>query len=400
MAQVWDVAIAGGGAAGLTMALLLRLLSGGALKVVLIDQSDPALRSGPRTSALAEGPRRMFERLGVWEKLVDKSQPISRMEISDASLTDAVKTTQLSFQAGDATAPLAHMLFHRDMEPQLFASALEHGVETVTGAIEDIAFAETSATIRMRDGLSVRTRLIVGADGLRSKARSAARIPVVSRPYHRTALIFTVTHEYEHGGLAIQHFLEGGSFAALPVTGRRSSIVWTEPSTKACSYLNASLDDMRAQIDRRIGGRFGEIQIEEGPQSFPLALQIARRFIGHRLALVGDAAHRVHPLAGQGLNIGMRDVATLAELIFAQVKLGLDPGATDLLDEYERRRRFDATTSAAAFDLLHSAYLLSSPPARLAKRIGMGVVDRTDALKRALLSEASGTTGAIPALFR
>lgn len=400
MAQVWDVAVAGGGATGLTLALLLRTLSGGALKVVLIDQSDPALRSGPRTSALAEGPRRMFDQLGVWDKLVEKAQPILKIEISDANLADAVKTALLSFETGGEGVPLAHMLFHRNLEPQLLASAIDQGVQIVTDALEDVTYSETSATLRTRAGQSIRTRLLVGADGLRSKTRTAARIPVVSWPYDRTALVFTIAHEYEHDGLAIQHFLEGGPFAVLPVTGRRSSIVWTEPSAKALDLLRASPEALCAEIDDRIGGRFGEIQIEEGPQSFPLMLLLARRFAGPRLALVGDAAHRVHPLAGQGLNIGLRDVATLAELVIEQAKLGLDPGAPDLLDVYERRRRFDATTSAAAFDFLHGAYSLSSPPARLAKRIGMGVLDRTDRLKGALLSEASGTTGAIPDLFR
>ncbi|MDP2356517.1 MAG: FAD-dependent monooxygenase [Beijerinckiaceae bacterium] len=400
MAQVWDIAIAGGGATGLTLALLLRALSGGVLKVVLIDQSDPALRSGPRTSAIAEGPRRMFDRLGVWGKLFEKTQPILKMEISDANLADAVKTALLSFQSGGGSEPLAHMLFHRDLEPQLFEAATDQGVHIVVDALEDVTYSATSATLRTRAGMNIRTRLLVGADGLRSKARTAARIPVISWPYNRTALIFTIAHEDEHDGLAIQHFLEGGPFAVLPVTGRRSSIVWTEPSAKASELLRASPATLSAEIDARIGGRFGEIQIEEGPQSFPLVLQLARRFVGHRLALVGDAAHRVHPLAGQGLNIGLRDVATLAELVIERAKLGLDPGSEDLLHDYERRRRFDATASAAAFDFLHGAYSLSSQPARLAKRVGMGILDRTDGLKGALLGEASGTRGAIPDLFR
>ncbi len=400
MPQVWDVAIAGGGATGLSLALLLRVLSGGALNVVLIDQFDPALRSGPRTSALAEGPRRMFGRMGVWEKLVKKAQPILKMEISDANLADAVKTALLSFETRDGSEPLAHMLFHRDLEPQLFAAATDQGAQIVTDALEDITYSPTSATLRTRAGMLIRTRLLVGADGLRSKTRTAARIPVLSWPYNRTALVFTIAHEYEHDGLAIQHFLEGGPFAVLPVTGRRSSIVWTEPCAKASEFLKVSQATLSAEIDARIGGRFGEIQIEEGPQSFPLVLQLARRFVGRRLALIGDAAHRVHPLAGQGLNIGLRDVATLAELVIGRAKLGFDLGAEDLLGDYERRRRFDATTSAAAFDFLHGAYSLSSPPARLAKRIGMGILDRTDGLKSALLGEARGTTGAIPDLFR
>lgn len=400
MGAVWDVAIAGGGATGFTLALALRALSGGALRVVLIERSDPALRSGPRTSALAVGPRRMLDRLGVWDGLAVVAEPILRMEISDAQLADAIKAALLSFQATPEGEPLAHMLFHRDLEPQLLAAATQRGVEIVRDAIELVDLSGATAFVRTQSGVEVRARLLIGADGLRSRTRTAARIPVIAWPYERTALVLTIAHEFEHDGVAIQHFLEGGPFASLPLHGRRSSIVRTEPSATAAGYLQAPQRVLVEELEARLGERFGSIEIEEGPQSFPLAFQLARRFVAPRLALVGDAAHRVHPLAGQGLNIGMRDVAVLAELIVEQSKLGLNPGAEEVLRQYEQRRRFDATASAAAFDLMHKSYSLAGPAARIARRIGMSGVERASGLKYALNREASGLFGESPALFR
>lgn len=400
MSAVWDVAIAGGGATGLSLALSLQVLSGGGLRVVLLDQADPALRSGPRTSAVAEGPRRMLVKIGVWEALAHATQPITRMEISDAMLSDAVKSSLLSFEGGSAGEPLAHMIFHRDLEPHLLARARDSGVEVRQDAIVQADVTASSAVIDTRSGERIRARLVVGADGLRSRMRTAARIPLVSWPYDRTALVMTVRHEEDHEGVAIQHFLEGGAFASLPLVGRRSSIVWTEPTKLAAMYRKASPEDLANELERRLGNRFGALEIEEGPESFPLVFQIARRFVGPRLALVGDAAHRVHPLAGQGLNIGMRDVALLAELIVEQARLGLDPGSEDLLRTYESGRRFDATASAAAFDFIHRAYAAQIPGARAVRRIGMSATDQLGWVKGALRREASGTAGKGPALFQ
>lgn len=240
MSAVWDVAIAGGGATGLSLALSLQVLSGGGLRVVLLDQADPALRSGPRTSAVAEGPRRMLIKIGVWEALAHLAQPITRMEISDAMLSEGVKSSLLSFEGGSAGEPLAHMVFHRDLEPHLLARARDGGVEVRQDAIVQADVTASSAVIDTRSGERIRARLVVGADGLRSRMRTAARIPLVSWPYDRTALVMTVRHEEDHEGVAIQHFLEGGAFASLPLVGRRSSIVWTEPTKIAAMYRTAS----------------------------------------------------------------------------------------------------------------------------------------------------------------
>ena len=400
MSAVWDVAIAGGGATGLILGLALRALSGGALRIVLIDRSSPAIRSGPRTSALAEGPRRMLDRLGVWGSLADVAEPIRRMEISDAKLTDAVKAALLSFDAEGEVDPLAHMLFHRDLEPRLLEAATRNGLEVLTDAIDQISFSEAVASVRTKGDLELRARLLVGADGLNSRTRMAARIPVVSWPYERTALVLTIRHELEHNGLAVQHFLEGGPFACLPLRGRRSSIVWTESSVAAANCRMASHRALTNELEARLGHRFGSVEVEEGPETFPLIFQMARRFIAPRLALVGDAAHRVHPLAGQGLNIGLRDVATLAELILDYARLGLDLGSETLLREYERRRLFDATASAAAFDLIHKSYAVDGTFAPIARRVGMSAVERLNGLKRSLRLEASGLLGERLSLFR
>lgn len=400
MGSVWDVAIAGGGATGLSMALSLRVLSRGALRVVLLDQADPALRSGPRTSAVAEGPRRMLAKTGVWDALAPLAQPIVRMDISDARLSDAVKSALLSFSGETSGEPLAYMVFHRDLEPRLLTCARESGVEVLQDTIERADVTASCATIQTRSSGAVRARLLVGADGLRSRIRTGARIPVVAWPYDRTALVMTIAHEDEHEGVAVQHFLEGGPFASLPLVGRRSSIVWTEPSKTAAMFKSASREALEGELQKRLGERFGALSIEEGPESFPLMLQIARRFVAPRLALVGDAAHRVHPLAGQGLNIGMRDVATLAELIVEQARLGLDPGSQDVLDVYETRRRFDATASAAAFDFIHRTYDAQVPGARALRRAGMRATDQSGWLKRALRREASGLSGDHPVLFQ
>ena len=398
--MAWDVAIAGGGATGLTLALLLRKLSEGQLRVALIDRSDPALRSGPRTSALAEGPRRMLDRIGVWTGLSSLAQPIWRMDISDARLADAVRSSLLSFEPTKDDAPLAHMVFHRDLEPHLFAAAADSGVHFMTDVIEEVLPGASSASLTTKSGDIIRARLLVGADGLQSRTRTAARIPLVSWPYERSALVFTIAHERDHEGLAVQHFFESGPFASLPVTGRRSSIVWTESKSVAARYLGFSSADLAKEVERRIGGIFGQFELEDRPQSFPLVFQMARQFAGTRLALVGDAAHRVHPLAGQGLNIGMRDVATLAELVIDACRLGGDPGSNDLLREYERHRRFDAVTSAAAFDFLHWQYSLDDPLLRAGRQVSMSVVNQMGGVKSLLTREANGIAGAHPTLFR
>jgi len=242
--------------------------------------------------------------------------------------------------------------------------------------------------------------LLVAADGKRSKLRERAGIKCVGWSYPQIGIVTTVAHERPHRGRAVQHFLPAGPFAILPLTGNRSSIVWTEEKTRGEAIMAASEEDFVTELTKRFGHRLGEIALAGPRQSFPLDLQIARSFIADRLALIGDAAHVVHPLAGQGLNIGMRDVAALAETIVESARLGLDIGAAPQLERYERWRRFDSAFSAAVMDGLNRLFSNDSAPLRVLRDLGLGLVDRAPGVKRFLVREAAGTTGQVPRLLR
>lgn len=395
-----DVIIAGGGVTGLALSLALRRISEGALRVTLCAPNAAVTRSGPRTSALAEGPRRMFETLGVWRELATAAQAVLAMEIGDARLEESVRRPLLRFQTASVDAPLAHMVFHRDLEPMLLRRAQEAGVELVDQTIAGYETRPGRVETKLADGRIIAGRLLVAADGAGSRIRACSGIKTVSWPYDRLALVATISHERDHDGRAVQHFFPGGPFAVLPVTGRRSSIVWTERTAEARRLLGLNAPDFLAELRARIGGWLGAVAVEEEPAAFPLTFQIARAFTSERLALVGDAAHRVHPLAGQGLNLGLRDVATLVDEIMARARLGLDVGSSELLAAYGRRRRFDATLTSSTFDLLHRLFKPEAPLVRGARSSGMALTDQTPALKRFLEREASGLSGDIPTLFQ
>jgi 2-octaprenyl-6-methoxyphenol hydroxylase len=218
--------------------------------------------------------------------------------------------------------------------------------------------------------------------------------------YPQVGIVTTVAHAKPHHGRAVQHFLPAGPFAILPLKGNRSSIVWTEGAAQGEAIMAANEAEFAAELGKRFGHRLGEIALAGPRQSFPLDLQIARAFVADRLALIGDAAHVVHPLAGQGLNIGMRDVAALAEIIVESSRLGLDVGAAPGLEHYERWRRFDSAFSAAVMDGLNRLFSNDSTPLRALRDLGLGLVERAPGLKRFLVREAAGATGNVPRLLR
>ena len=209
-----------------------------------------------------------------------------------------------------------------------------------------------------------------------------------------------VSHSRSHGGRAVQHFLPAGPFAILPMTGNRSSIVWTEHKARAAEILRGGDAAFLSELTTRFGHRLGDIAVVGPWQSFPIDMQLARSFVADRFALIGDAAHVVHPLAGQGLNIGMRDVAALTETIVEAARLGLDIGAATQLERYERWRRFDSAFSAAVMDGLNRLFSNDNAPLRALRDFGLGVVDRAPALKRFLAREAAGATGEVPRLLK
>lgn len=396
-----DVVIAGAGAAGLALAVALArsLAPGFSVRVC-----DPALGAEPaandRVSAIAGGARRLLTALDVWPRLAGPVQPIVAMEITDSRLENAVRPTFLSFDSAAEGEPAAHMVENRDMLRALRAVANEAGVHFVTQAAEGYETSDDTIRVRLSDGSLTTTRLLVAADGPRSRLRSQAGIKTVNWSYGQSGIVATIGHEREHHGKAVQHFLESGPFAILPLAGKRSSIVWTEQAAEAERLVALSPTEFHRELERRFGLQLGEIEVLSPPRAYPLGFSIARNFIAERLALVGDAAHVIHPIAGQGLNLGLRDVAALAECIAESARLGLDPGSAEVLERYERWRRFDTMAMGFATDTLNRLFSNNSTALKLLRDVGLGLVDRAAPLKGLFAKEAAGLTGDVPRLLR
>lgn len=397
-----DVAIGGAGFAGLALAIALRQGLGDSFTVTVADPALAAVPSkDPRATAIAAAARRLFEAIGVWDAVAGGAQPILDMVVTDSKLDDAVRPTFLSF-GGDVEPgePFAHMIENRHLIDALVATAKELGVElraTAVGAFENSANA---IDVALADGATISARLLVGADGARSAIREQAGIVSHGWNYNQSAIVATVAHERDHNGRAEEHFLPAGPFAILPLTGKRSSIVWTETTREAERMIALPDDEFHEELEKRFGLHLGDLEVVGPRRAFPLGLFTARSFIAERLALVGDAAHIIHPIAGQGLNMGLRDVAALAEAIADAARLGLDIGAADVLERYQRWRRFDTMTMGVATDGLNKLFSNHSDVLRLMRDVGLGVVERIPALKRVFIREAAGFTGDVPKLMR
>ena len=398
-----DVLIAGGGFAGLALALALRQGLGDAFAVTVADPGFA--RAGGngdnRASAIAAAARRMFETLGVWQSVAADAQPILDMVITDSKLGDAVRPVFLTF-AGEALPgePFADMVENGPLVKALMENAEAAGVVLLPTAIATYEAASANVTARLADGGDITTRLLVAADGARSKLREIAGIASYGWSYGQSAIVTTVAHEREHCGRAEEHFLPAGPFATLPLTGNRSSIVWTETTREAERIVALPDAEFHAELEKRFGLKLGDISVAGPRRTYPLGFAVARSFIADRLALVGDAAHMIHPIAGQGLNMGLRDIAALAEAVVDAARLGLDPGGADVLDRYQRWRRFDTAAMGIATDGLNRLFSNHSDALRLARDIGLGIVDRLPALKHFFIREAAGLTGEVPKLLK
>lgn len=418
----FDIAIVGGSYAGLTLALALIRTLGPDLQLVVADRSGiagaaPGDTDDPRAVAVSASSRRLLQALGVWSRLEPSAEPVTRIEITDSDLDAGIRPvllawdntldgTKPSSSAGDPTAPeaAAHIVPLPALRAALGA-ALENepSIRQVSGievsGLESGEFDNRLLLSGEPGGL--RARLVVAADGQRSALRQAAGIKVVSWPYDQTAIATTVSHPgKDHGGVAVQHFLPAGPFAMLPLPGHRTSITWTEAAAEANRIM--ALDDAAFldEVDRRFGGKLGPLRLAEGRRAWPLSMQLARSYIARRLVLIGDAAHGVHPIAGQGLNLAFRDVAALTEVVADAMRAGLDPGDGIALDRYQRWRRFDAMAATAAFDAINRLFSRDARLLRSAREVGLQVVDRLPALKRGLVAEAAGLTGTLPKLLR
>ncbi len=391
-----DVLIAGGGFAGLALALALRQGLGPDFAVPEFGRGND-----PRASAIAAAPRRMFEALGVWAAVAAGAQDIRDMIITDSRVEDAVRPVLLSF-GGDIEPgePFAHMIENAALVRELAEKAAAQGVTIIAQPVTDFAVGPKGASVTLGDGSARAAKLLVAADGARSRLREKAGIALRGWSYGQSAIVTTVAHERDHEGRAEEHFLPGGPFAILPLRDRRSSIVWTEHTADAARFVALPDGEFHAELEKRFGLHLGEITLAGPRRAYPLGLWVARDFVAERLALIGDAAHVIHPIAGQGLNMGLRDVAALAEAVVDAARLGLDPGDATVLERYQRWRRFDTLAMGVSTDGLNRLFSNRSDVLRLARDVGLGIVDRLPPLKRMFIREAAGLTGEVPKLLR
>jgi len=298
--------------------------------------------------------------------------------------------------------PFGYMIENRATRRGLFEQAKTlPALQLLSPArVASLERSVSAVEARLEDGTTIRARLAVGAEGRQSPTRESAGISVSNTPYGQTAIVCTVAHEYEHNGVAVEYFLPSGPFAMLPMTDRRMNIVWTERSELAPGFMALDDDAFLVELHRRFGDWLGEIELTGPRFAYPLSLQHAERYTDRRLALIGDAAHGIHPIAGQGLNLGLRDVAALAEAIMDARRLGLDIGGADMLARYERWRRFDTVLLAGVTDALNRLFSNDIPPVRLARDIGLAAVDRLPPLKKFLMRHAMGAVGDLPRLVR
>ena len=393
--------IAGGGFAGLALALALRQGLGDSFRVVVADPAFAVgVRPDLRASAIAAAARRMFAALGVWDAVAADAQPILDMVVTDSKLEHALRPVFLTFageiEEGEA---FAHMIENAPLNAALAAKARTQGIELRATAVTGFDHEGSRIRVSFGDG-DVSAALLVAADGARSRVREQADIATHGWNYGQSAIVTTVAHERPHEGRAVEHFLPAGPFAILPLAGNRSSLVWTEVDAEAARIVALSDDEFHAELERRFGLHLGDIGVVGPRRAYPLGLFIARSFVAERIALVGDAAHVIHPIAGQGLNMGLRDVAALAEAIVDAARLGLDIGGADVLDRYQRWRRFDTAVMGVATDGLNRLFSNEFDVLRLMRDVGLGVVDRMPALKSFFIREAAGVTGDVPKLLR
>lgn len=402
MSSHQGIVIGGGAFAGLALALALRQGLGPDFPIVV---ADPALATRPsrdtRATAIVAACRRLFEAIGVWDDVAAQAQPILDMVVTDSKLEDATRPVFLTFAGNVAPGqPFADMIENRHLIDALVTRAEAQGIDLRPTAVTTFAARAEGISVTLGDGSTIDAGLLVASDGARSKLRERAGIATHGWDYDQSGIVVTVGHERDHHGRAEEHFLPAGPFAILPLTGRRSSLVWTETRREAARIAALPEADFHGELELRFGLHLGEVTVLDQPRAFPLGYFVARSFIGERLALVGDAAHVIHPIAGQGLNMGLKDIAALAETIVDAARLGIDFGQADVLERYQRWRRFDTMAMGAATNALNLLFSNQSTLLRNVRDIGLGLVDRIPPLKNVFIRQAAGLSGDIPRLLK
>lgn len=396
-----DIVIAGGGLNGTTLALAL---ASGGFDVTVVDPLPKASRDADdfdgRGYALSILSQRVLKALGVWEMIAAEAQPILDIVVTDGRPGEGPSPLMLHFDHAEIEeGPMGFMVEDRHLRPALLSALDGAGVTQIDGArIVAQAPDSSGVTITLDDGRSLRARLLVGCDGKTSQIATRAGIRRQGWRYGQTALVCAIGFEKPHHGTAHQFFMPAGPLAILPLPGNRASIVWTETDAKAARI--DALDDAGylAELRPRFGDFLGQIELAGKRFTYPLGLSLAQSFVGDRVALVGDAAHAVHPIAGQGLNAGLKDVAALAEVLTDARRRGEDIGRADVLERYQQWRRFDTATLALATDTFNRLFSNDNPLLRLARDIGLGLTNAMPGLRRGFIREAAGLTGDLPRL--
>jgi 2-octaprenyl-6-methoxyphenol hydroxylase len=394
-----DVIILGGGLVGLTLAIALDAYG---LTSTVIDPADPEAQLAAgfdgRASAIASASWRMLEAIGVGDLLDGQGCPIRRIEVRDG-----LSRESLNFQSDQDDDPLGIMFENRAVRAALRERALAAGNIRLLAPAAPLTVVRDphGVTVTLRDGQIVSGSLLVGAEGRRSPTREAAGIRVAQWRYDHVAMIGSIEHERPHQNIAHEIFYPAGPFALLPMLpGHRCCFVWTVNAADAPAMLDLPERAFLAEMRKRIGGLLGEIRLVSARSSYPLGYHHAATITAERLALVGDAAHGIHPIAGQGLNLGLRDVAALVETLVEGARLGLEAGDAQLLARYERWRALDSLMVGASTDGFTRLFGIPGRPARAIRRLGMAAVERISPLKKYFMAEARGELGQMPKLLQ
>ena len=400
--QKADIIVCGGGMVGLTLGLAA---AQGGLAVTVVDALAPekVLAAGfdGRVSALAYASVRMLTALGVWPHLQPHAQPIHEILVTDGKAGEPASPFSLHFDAAEiGAATLGHIAENRHIRAALFAVMAPNLTLIAPAGVTRLEKDAGGVIAHLSNGTRIKAALAVAADGRDSKLRASEGIGVVGWSYPQTGIVATVAHERPHNGVAYEHFLPSGPFAILPLTGNRSSLVWTERNDKAPAMMALDENDFNAEVARRFGPHLGATKVVGGRWSYPLSFHLARDFVRPRFALAGDCAHGIHPIAGQGLNLGVKDAAALAETLLDAARLGRDIGALDTLKRYERWRRFDSMALAVSTDALNRLFSNDIAPLRHLRDLGLGLVDAIGPARRFFMRHAGGDIGKLPKLLR
>ncbi|MCO4846994.1 MAG: UbiH/UbiF/VisC/COQ6 family ubiquinone biosynthesis hydroxylase [Yoonia sp.] len=399
-----DLIIVGGGLNGPALALAA---AGAGFSVTIIDALPSAVRSMPdfdgRSYALALTSQRLLQGIGVWRAVADHAQPMLEIKVTDGRAGEGAAPWMMHFDHAEIEeGPMGFLVEDRHLRAAFLTAMDESDLITQIDAARVVAqdIMPDGATVTLDNGETVSGRLLVGSDGRGSGTAKRAGIKRIGWGYDQTAVVCAVAHDKPHGGIAHQFFMPNGPLAILPLTGNRSSIVWSESTDRAAQLMKLDDDQFLEALRPAFGSFLGQLSLTGARFTYPLGLTLAQSFVADRVALIGDAAHGVHPIAGQGLNAGLRDVAALAQVLSEARARGEDIGGAQPLARYQEWRRFDTTTLALATDTFNRLFSNDNPLLRAARDMGMAAINAAPSLRRGFIREAAGLTGDLPKLMQ